>query len=589
MKLITIDEYVKRIKDAESRMGESDHTKAQIMAMANAITQAVKEKGDKPFKILTDYDCDGITSAYILYHTLKGLGAKDIEVICNDRRGSYGVNSLLKGRDPASFKDSVVFVTDMGSNELSDVRNISDTTFIIDHHTIEDEKVKAEFLASNDLLNLKSRQPYADYCTAGLALRIYEEMDFTKSVKEKVTIAVMAMVGTIADVVNLLDENGENRRIVKEGLDLVNSVSLKDIDYKVAKLLELSKLSNFNSTAQEIGFSVAPIFNAPSRISAVIKRNGAQDLMDALLADENDYVANQRLEAIIELNAIRKDFKDRANSSDIVKQCVYDYTEGAHKDDKIVICTGLETLDIPHAICGLVAGYLVSATGKPSIALTRHGDTLSGSGRSAAGSDSLIEYISRCAEGIDMTFGGHTDAIGISSISKDNLERLKDAIIKNQDDFKIAEFNEMLVLKPEDLTNKGLGDLLDAVMDCQPIGQGCVLPPTILTGKAEAVPVSAKHKDREDWKRIKMQLGEGDGKNEIMISDWNYNKSNYSVDENGDTSVLAEVTVSNFGTQHIEFSALTDRRFILDKARILEDYNKARNKKDYDIVSISLD
>jgi single-stranded-DNA-specific exonuclease len=548
MKKITLEEFTKNIKDAEAKTKEGSDLELGIIKMTDKLMSIDKPK----IKILTDYDADGITSAFILARTL-GLKYpdRDISIECNDRRGSYGTDAFAKrGGD---FSDTQVVILDMGSNEYKEnFKVFGDDTFIIDHHLINDEDDKKFLVTCDNVLNPKKWENPAEYCTAGLAYRIFQEVDkrqaeygvkvetFTRN-----DMTIMGCIGTCADVVDLLDTNGYNRDIVKKGLDLINDDKIQ-VCYTIRKLLDL----NFNTnsgrvTANMVAFNAGAFLNAPSRMSEILGINGAQMCMDTLFEegsyDDSEYsqhIIKKHLTRISEINECRKGIMSEIKESGVFKNAVEYYLNSS---DSLVIYE----LDskYPHNFCGLVAGVLAEQTGKACICVMENSDHTgySGSGRNVPSNTSLKAYLDKVFEGMDVIYGGHNDAVGISFL-KDLGEfqaRVEETPLEKKTDY------EPLYLDV-DFSDKKLVEKLYAI---EPLGSGVKLPPVILKGKLENIaPISTK-KDNPKWKKFTVSG------NDVGVKDWSFDENKY-LGNKDEKFFVCNLEVSTFQGEHPECTVI---------------------------------
>ena len=98
---------------------------------------------------------------------------------------------------------------------------------------------------------------FVDYCGAGLAYRLALASG-VMSEKLRRQCCILAAIGTIADVMPLI---GDNRNIVREGVELMNT---QDIFRNTEKLTELMLIERV--TEETIGFKIGPAINAPGRL-----------------------------------------------------------------------------------------------------------------------------------------------------------------------------------------------------------------------------------------------------------------------------------------------------------------------------------
>jgi len=562
MKEITIEELYQKAERLNEKAKTTDieppFVRRNIAKTAERIANAVGYSDS--MAILTDYDADGICSAYIMQKTLQGMNPDlQVDVVCNDRRGAYGVPSFV-----VPNPDTRYIILDMGSNELDNIREkFGENTFIIDHHLIEDEKVRMEFMFDTALLNPhclnENDSLNADYCATGLAYRIYTELaeKYPALSEQKLqnTIQVMACIGTITDMVNVADEHSQNRFIIQQGLDVIHHADKNNIDETLHYVLEQTGVLNETATAKDIAFNTGSFINSASRMSSVIQDNGAMLMYQALTGTDTG-----KIDTLLALNQQRKDMV-KALQDD--RYHIFLQQE-RFSDSNIAVYVAE---NIPPAFCGLVAGKLTEATDKAIICLSWHDDTqtFSGSGRNTAGQSSLKEFMDMVvsspeAEGIEIKYGGHTDAIGISGL---NDADLLISAIKAHEQEMVRQEQEITVLRlpVSEMMNP------ETVKDLQllePFGTGFKLPPVLLEGTISNARTLAGNKS---WKSF--SLTDAD-ENSVKITDWSFTREKYPVDIQGQAKFLAEVGISNFRGTHIECSTVWNQQLFQERIQEIE-------------------
>ncbi len=567
MKTITLDEMVSRVEETERNTKEPKAAADKFSKLAERLVQIAE---DDKCRILTDYDADGICSAYIIQKTLNTLNPNlKTEVICNDRRGVYGVPKNIEG------DGSPTIVLDMGSNELDYIRKtFGRDSVIIDHHLVNDEKDTEEFRQNNNLLNLHTLPEEPDYCTTGLAVRLYETVKEEKGLKTSLLtdngIKIIGGIGTVADMVNLLDANSFNRRIVKEGMKAIEDAAPENTDFFVGYMLEMAGMYDVEPvTANDLAFNVAPLINAASRMSEIIEDNGAQRLYDALSGTGNPRHCGKMLEWARDNNEERK---NRIN--EVIRSLDYCQTlqKERYSDSNLIVYELPE--GFPHAFCGLVAGKMGEATDKPIICVVKKTDEngktfYQGSGRSASGYPSLKEYMDYVRDEMEsvgqvLACGGHTDAIGISKIS--DLDLFRDIILDSSDKF-VRKDEELMVLKLS-LEEISAPETLEKVMKLEPLGMGNSIPPMIVEGAM----TTSTLKNIPVWKRLEVKDDKG-GK--VSVLDWSYDDNEYLRDAKKNVRFLANLGFSHFKGFHLELQSEWNRQFYDD--------NKPSKRKNMEI------
>lgn len=188
------------------------------------IIQAMKK--NEKIMIFGDYDVDGITSSFSLYKfTTHFLGYKNISIKYPDRiEDGYGLKNKHLD-EMKKQKIQLIITVDNGITSLAEAeyaKELGIDLIITDHHhaleTIPDAYA---------VINPKISPQYSFKGLAGVGVAfklinaILAKSSFTKEKKNQIFQYFLPIVaiGTVADVVPLIDEN---RIIVKKGLELIN-------------------------------------------------------------------------------------------------------------------------------------------------------------------------------------------------------------------------------------------------------------------------------------------------------------------------------------------------------------------------------
>lgn len=582
---VSLDDIVAEVKEKESQMKEPQEVSQSIRNTSHLVLARI-ESG-KPIKILTDYDADGMCSAYIMEKTMKAINPNiDVEVICNDRRGHYGVPKDVECEINTSY---IIF--DMGSNELDYIYNtFGSETIVIDHHLIEEEANRNAFINNMNLLNPhafnENDSLNAQYCATGLSYRIYEEVraileaekdSRLSDTKLYNTLTAVASIGTISDMVDVMDMNSRNREIIKKGIEIINNADENNFDFVLGHTLTLCGIGEEDTYAKKIGFYVGAFLNSASRMSEILQENGATRMYNALMADEHDSSTYLELAKLSEINAKRKELIAELQNDDYFKTM---NTE-RHSDGNIFVYILPD--NTPTAFAGLVAGKLSEGTDKAVLCLS-YSDTkecYSGSGRNGKGNSSLKEFMDKTVGDMDIRYGGHTDAIGISSISKDDIAEFCNRIENNRNNLTRDEntFTVLNMTSAEAVSE----DTLNKLKELQPLGTGLSVPP-IIVGGIETYK-DARLAGNDHWKKLRFK-----GEKGVSVADFNYNESNYPLNSKGEIVVLAELGINSFkGAENVDCLAVSSRVFDKiamditlnkDKVATLNDTTKTKSQKD---------
>lgn len=562
MKEITLDELIAELKVKEAVSAEPSEFTEMLAQTAEELYNVALQTGK--VKILTDYDSDGIWSAYILEKTLRAVNPDmDLDVICNDRRNHYGVPKGL-----AADKDASYIIMDMGSNELPYIHEtFGKDTIVIDHHLIEDEADKEMIRQNPKLLNAYSLDTSPEYCTAGLAKRLFdmfaeyaaEIQSLQKNAPEKWvklnnSVSIAGAIGTIGDVVNLNDVHSYNRTIVKEGIEKINEADESNIDYMLGYFLTQCGVDTQALLAEDIAFRIVPVCNV-SRMDSIVGAANAQKVFEALTGDESDPYPYFLAQKMVALNEDRKE---------LVKQLQderYNAYLDAERSKDSRICVYILDENNPAAtssMCGLIAGKIAEATDKACIVLVKQKDgTYSGSGRN--GKDNAIgikEFVDGVVKvsGSDFTiaYGGHVQAIGISKL--DNVQAFLDAVESHQHEMK-SNTEEKIMLK---ITIPELNDpeTLDKVKTLEPTGAGLKIPEASISGKLVSSRSIGKN---PNWKRLVIE--DTETKEQVAVTCWNREWEFYQKNKDGNITIPVNIGLNQYQGIHVECTASFDRDF----------------------------
>ena len=198
-------------------------------------------------------------------------------------------------------------------------------------------------------------------------------------------------IGTVADVMPLV---GENRAIVKKGLELLKYT----MNRGVRTLMETAKIDTSGLTTGSIGFMIAPRINAAGRM-------GDPKCAVELLLSKDDRTARRYAEQLDEENRDRQ-----ATEISILEDALNIIAYNREMEDDYVLVLDHEGWH--HGIIGIVASKISEKFNKPCILISTGDGMGKGSGRSIKGFN-LFQALEECS-GELVKFGGHELAAGLS-------------------------------------------------------------------------------------------------------------------------------------------------------------------------------
>ena len=412
------------------------------------IVKAIENK--EKIMIYGDYDADGITSITVLKKYLNEIGLKTGEYIPNRLNEGYGLN---KDAISKIYNDGykLMITVDCGISGLEEVdyaNSLGMEIIITDHH--EPAEKLPEAIAVIDAKRKDNKYPFNQLAGVGVVFKLIQAISTELKLEEKEYLKYLDLVciGTISDIVPLVDEN---RVIAKLGLKLIEKT--KNIGLKT--LLNIADLKKIDSNA--ISFGVAPRINACGRM-------GFQEEALQLFLTEDSGEATKIAKRLVQFNQERQ-----AKEKQIFEEVI----EKIEKDNKDKKCIVLAEENWHHGIIGIVASKITEIYYKPSILICLEGDKGKGSGRSIPGFD-LYTALTKCSDYIEK-FGGHSMAIGIT-IKKENFEKLKETIEKYAQESNISDIMPIINIDKEiNLKNINIEEVKSLEL-LEPFGEANKMP-----------------------------------------------------------------------------------------------------------------
>ncbi|MBI5282935.1 MAG: single-stranded-DNA-specific exonuclease RecJ [Candidatus Solibacter usitatus] len=454
---------------------------------------------DKREKILLygDYDVDGVSSVVILRKMLALMGCEADFHVPDRLKDGYGMQTSVVEQAARDGVDLIISV-DTGIRALEAVkaaRRLGVDVVITDHHMPEDELPPAAAI-------LNPNQPGCGYpnknlCGAGVTFKLIQalmdraEWPPDRIVRYSDSFLVMVAIATVADVVPL---TGENRVIVKRGLDGL----ARTRNPGLRALLEVSGVEPGAAlSATDVGFRVSPRINAAGRM------DNARDVVEMFLTGDE-----QRARAIAErldlLNCERQKTGEaivKAIAESMMDECGAD-GPGPERAGLVFYSPGWH-----RGVVGIVANRVVELFHRPAIVLGRDENTgmAQGSGRSIAGFH-LLEALEAIGD-VFTRFGGHRQAVGVT-LQEGRVDELR------------RRFNDyaLNVLSEEDLAPERAIDAecrieelsdgsVDEVLQLAPFGLGNRAPLFLLRNVEVRQPADLFGREKEHV-RVRLHQGE---------------------------------------------------------------------------------
>lgn len=389
--------------------GDMFHDPFEMLNMDRAtetITYLMESGGS--VLIYGDYDADGLTASSILSLFFSDNGIHN-NVIIPTRDEGYGLHAenVFKAFEK-DFYDLIITV-DCGISNADEVDKIQSElgveVIVTDHHELP------EILPDCICVNPKLGYPFAYLSGAGVAWKLVEALSDRQTA---VKYAQLAALGTVADLMPMLDEN---RSIVRLGLSECNHKSLN-------KLAELSNCSK-QITCFDLSMRISPKINAAGRVGS------PQAALQVLL--NRDKADLSKINDLLLLNETRKTLAEN-----IMAQSDLLCDSATIRRERMVF---IYSDNWQHGLLGIIAARYKEKYKLPAIIMTLDKDVYVGSARGINGID-LFDVFCQCKD-LLVKFGGHKASVGFS-VAKENLDALRQRLCQVFASFDASCFNNVL-------------------------------------------------------------------------------------------------------------------------------------------------
>ena len=376
------------------------HSPYLMLGMRKAVNRIVfaKEKGQR-LMVYGDYDVDGTCSIALMFQFIQQLGIDVVHYQPDRYKEGYGI-SMAGVQSAKNGNIDLVIALDCGIKAIEQSRELKKAgidLIICDHH-----------LPGNNLptcvalLNPKQQDclyPFKDLCGCGIGFKLIQAIGEELELNQENIFSFLDLtaIATAADLVPMV---GENRVIVKLGLELMNSSPRQG----VKALLETSNKKG-ELESSDLVFLLAPRINAAGRLAHA-------SIAVKLLASKAKNDALNFAKEIEQINSLRKK-KDKTITHQALLLLEND-------KDKVtsVVCSD----DWDKGVVGIVASRLIETYYRPTVVLCNDGEFITGSVRSVKGFD--VHEILVEIEDIFVRFGGHKYAAGVTLLPM-KLEEFK--------------------------------------------------------------------------------------------------------------------------------------------------------------------
>jgi len=364
-------------------------------------------ESEEKILVFGDYDVDGTNGASMLYLFFRKLGFPNERIVYHipDRvKEGYGISryGIDRGKE---FGATVMIAVDCGITAVEQVeyaRSQGIDVIICDHHEPGDRLPEA--YAVLDPLKPGDAYPFKSLCGCGVGFKFIQAIAKSRGNEEMAHEFIdFVTLATAADIVPL---TGENRILVKLGLERINTNPRPGL----RALIESSGLRFGKLNSGQIVFVIAPRNNAVGRLG---------DAMRAveLLTTEDEATARRYAQILEEENRNRRKIDE---DTFIRAQELVENFLDLDNDAAII----LHQENWHPGVIGIVASRLVEKYYRPTVMMTTVNGVAKGSARSIAGFD-IHQALKRVEDKL-VQFGGHKYAAGLA-VEVDRVDEFRDA------------------------------------------------------------------------------------------------------------------------------------------------------------------
>lgn len=429
------------------------HSPLLLKDVDRAVERILQAKENKEeVWIYGDYDVDGITSTSLCYLALSEIGITPRYYIPLRDEG-YGLNK--EAMDYIKSQGGKVIITvDCGISahpEIEYANSLGLEIIVTDHHEINNGNPPAYAV-----INPKREDnqfPFKYMAGVGTAfMLIYALFDRLEKKEELYKYLDIVAIGTVADIVPLLEEN---RIFTKFGMEQLNKSHWLGISMLIKKIFEDYKTKKFNT--YDIGFIIAPIFNAAGRLE------DAKRAVE-LFIEKDHRVCSEIINELLNNNTERKEIQEM-----ILEKALFKIENEKLFEDSVLV---VAEEGFHHGVIGIVASKILDRYYKPTIIMEIKAEEgiATASCRSIEGFN-MIEALNTMKE-LFVKYGGHAGAAGFS-IKIENIDEFS----KRINEYAKENIPESSLIKPVKLditipAYKISYDFIDKISLLEPFGFG---------------------------------------------------------------------------------------------------------------------
>ncbi len=383
------------------------HAPSLMLGMREAVQRIVRAlENYEKILVFGDYDVDGTASASILYGYLKRVGARVHYYLPHRIADGYGFTQASVQKI-VEWKADLVITADHGSTDVDapeQLRRLGIDLIVTDHHQLGNARPDATAFVNPQQPGCP--YPFKGLAAAGVAYKVICALDEQLSAQDFWSVhglchtspdyyLDLVALATVADMAPL---RGENRILVKLGLEVLNSRLRPGLSGLVKECRIRGPI-----TPAVIAFKIAPKINALGRVGD--PRVGMQ-----LLLSHSFTEARRLARHLVEVNRERQEI-ERGVYADACEQME------AMPDHPALILVGHRW---HPGVIGSIATRIAFQSRRPTVVLSHQAaPEVIGSARSSENYN-VLGVLEDCQQLLER-FGGHPSAAGLM-LHQPNLE-----------------------------------------------------------------------------------------------------------------------------------------------------------------------
>jgi single-stranded-DNA-specific exonuclease len=349
--------------------------------------------------IFGDFDVDGLTGTAIIAQGLELMGVPVAPYLPHRVDEGHGLSDEAV-QHLAAQGVSLIVTVDCGVTSVAEVdraRRQGVDVIISDHHTPQATLPPAVAIINPRVG--RDQYPFPDLCGAGLAFKLMQGLYQFHGQPWPPELLGLAALGTVADLVPLVDEN---RFLVQQGLAELARTQRPGLQ----ALYRRAGINPQRITTETLAFHIAPRLNSAGRMSHALESY-------QLLTTDSEAEAEALADRLEGLN------QDRRGLTEAAYAIARDQVQRHAALPPILL---VDDPVITPGVAGLVAGRLAEVFHRPAVALASLGDGLAvASGRSIP-QFNIVKAFAACQD-LLVRYGGHAQAAGFT-VARRNLPEL---------------------------------------------------------------------------------------------------------------------------------------------------------------------